>query len=155
MKFYKSLGLLACIVATTDCARRQEDHSMHSRQFSSVDPATVPWREAPLLSKENLHSDAVGGLSDWNWCGLATVPGRRRYPEAHTPACPRDVYTARQAHNKSRHIRSRNVRAVPRGRDHLSWRDGGPRCRRSVSSGTSHWTLQFTNQPSATKPSPR
>ena len=52
MKFYKSLGLLACLVAITDCARRQEDHSMHSRQFSSVDSATVPWRELPLPGKE-------------------------------------------------------------------------------------------------------
>ena len=36
MKFYKSLCLLACIVATTDSARRQEGHSMHLRQFSSM-----------------------------------------------------------------------------------------------------------------------
>jgi hypothetical protein len=53
MKIYKSLCLLACLVATTDCARRQEDHSMHQRPFSSVDPATVPWREVPLPSKQN------------------------------------------------------------------------------------------------------
>jgi hypothetical protein len=59
MKFYKSLCLLACIVATTDCARRQEDHSMHPRQFSSVDPATVPWREVPLPSKENLYTKTL------------------------------------------------------------------------------------------------
>ena len=52
MKFYMPLCLLACIVATTDCALRQEDHSMHSRQFSSVDPATVPWRELLLPGKE-------------------------------------------------------------------------------------------------------
>jgi quercetin dioxygenase-like cupin family protein len=59
MKFCKSLCLLACIVATTDCARRQEDHSMHPRQFSSVDPATVPWRQEPLPGKENLYIKAL------------------------------------------------------------------------------------------------
>ena len=59
MKFYKSLCLLACIVATTDCTRRQEDHSMHLRQFSSVDPATVPWQEVPLPSKQNLYTKTL------------------------------------------------------------------------------------------------
>jgi quercetin dioxygenase-like cupin family protein len=59
MKFYKSLCLLACIVATTDCTRRQEDHSMHLRQFSSVDHATVPWQEVPLPSKQNLYTKTL------------------------------------------------------------------------------------------------
>ena len=59
MKFYKSLCLLVCMVATTDSARRQEDHSMRPRQFSSVDTAAVPWREVPLPSKESLYTKTL------------------------------------------------------------------------------------------------
>jgi len=59
MKFYKSVCLLVCIVATTDSARPQEDHSMHQRKFSSVDTAAVPCREVARPSKESLYTKTL------------------------------------------------------------------------------------------------
>src|ERR1700682_1277627 len=58
MKSYKSLALVACLAGATGCGRQQEG-SIHARQFSSVDPATVPWREVPLPSKQNLYTKTL------------------------------------------------------------------------------------------------
>jgi quercetin dioxygenase-like cupin family protein len=53
MNSHKFLALVACLIAL-GCARRQ-DASIQPRQFISVDPTTVAWRELPLPTKESLY----------------------------------------------------------------------------------------------------
>jgi hypothetical protein len=47
------LVLVACLLDSASCGR--EKHSRVLGQFTSVDPATVLWRELPLPSKQSLY----------------------------------------------------------------------------------------------------
>jgi hypothetical protein len=58
MKSFTSFLLVTWLVAAAGCRRHQEG-SMHALNFSSVDPATVAWREVPLPSQQNLYTKTL------------------------------------------------------------------------------------------------
>ena len=74
MKSFTSLILVVCAVAATGC-RRPDSGSIRARQFRSVDPAMVGWREVPLPSKQNLYTKTL--LAD---AQTATGVDILRYP---------------------------------------------------------------------------
>ena len=90
MKSHSLVGLVSvtCLLATASCGVGQE-HSIVPRQFTSVDPLTVPWRELPLPSKQSLYRKTL--LADMQTgtgvdllrypAGVVTPP--HTHPHAH------------------------------------------------------------------------